>query len=105
MRKGIVYFRDQVAGQLVEDGGYTLVYDPLYLKDPATPNISAVLPKRSEPYHSPYLFPFFSGLLAEGENKAIQCKYLKLDEADEFGRLLATSQNDCIGAFYVKEAE
>lgn len=105
MRKGTVYYRDRVAGELVEDAGYVLTYDRDYLLDPATPNISAILPKRKEPYHSQYLFPFFSGLLAEGENKDIQCRYLKLDEDDEFGRLLTTSQNDCIGAFYVKEAE
>lgn len=106
MRKGTVYYRDRVAGELVEaDGGYTLKYDRDYVHDPDTPNISAILPKREEPYFSPQLFPFFAGLLAEGENKELQCRYLKLDEDDEFGRLLATSQNDCIGAFYVKEAE
>ncbi len=105
MRRGTVYFRDRVAGELVEDAGYTLTYDRDYLLDPSAPSISAVLPKRQEPYHSRDLFPFFSGLLAEGENKDLQCRYLKLDEDDDFGRLLATSQNDCIGAFYVKETE
>lgn len=105
MRRGTVYFRDRVAGELKEDAGYTLTYDRDYLRDPDAPAISARLPKREAPYHSPYLFPFFAGLLAEGENKEMQCRYLKLDEDDDFGRLLATSRNDCIGAFYVKEAE
>lgn len=104
MRRGIVYFRDRVVGELVEDGeGYHLRYDVTYLADPSTPSISVTLPKRLEPYHSKTLFAFFCGLLAEGVQKDLQCRYLKIDEDDAFGRLLATSKNDCIGAFHVRE--
>lgn len=106
MRTGTVYYRDRVAGELVEDeNGYLFRYAPDYLADASMPSVSLTLPKRAAPYRSPHLFSFFSGLLAEGVQKAIQCRYLRIDEDDEFGRLLATSRNDCIGAVYVVEAE
>ncbi|MCQ2390247.1 MAG: HipA N-terminal domain-containing protein [Kiritimatiellae bacterium] len=95
-------FRDRIAGEIVEDAsGYTFTYDPAYLADQSTPSVSMTLPKRIEPYRSPHLFSFFFGLLAEGIQKEIQCRYLKIDEEDDFGRLLATSKNDCVGAVYV----
>lgn len=105
MRKGTVFYRDQIAGELVEESeGYVFTYDQNYLLDSSTPSISLTLPKRAEPYRSRYLFPFFFGLLAEGVQKDIQCRYLHIDENDDFGRLLATSRNDCIGAVYVDVA-
>lgn len=105
MRRGTVYYRDRIAGALVEDDqGYTFEYATDYLLDDSVPSVSLTLPKRAEPYRSPHLFAFFYGLLAEGVQKAIQCRYLRLDEDDDFGRLLATSQNDCIGAVYVVAA-
>jgi serine/threonine-protein kinase HipA len=48
------------------------------------------------------LFAFFQGLLAEGINKDIQCRLLKIDENDDFLRLLQTAGNDTIGAVTVK---
>ena len=102
MREGIVYYRDRVAGKLIEDEtGYTFEYAEDYLRDDSVPSVSLTLPKRAEPYRSKHLFAFFFGLLAEGVQKAIQCRYLKLDEDDDFGRLLATSRYDAIGAVYV----
>ena len=102
MRSGIVYYRDRIAGRLREtDDGYEFTYLPEYLNDSSVPSISLTLPKRQEPYRSPHLFAFFSGLLAEGVQKDIQCRYLKIDENDEFGRLLLTSRLDCIGAVHV----
>lgn len=102
MRSGIVYYRDRIAGRLLEtDDGYEFTYLPEYLNDSSVPSISLTLPKRQEPYRSPHLFAFFSGLLAEGVQKDIQCRYLKIDENDEFGRLLLTSRLDCIGAVHV----
>jgi len=71
------------------------------VKDSSVPSVSLTLPKRPEPYRSPHLFAFFSGLLAEGVQKDIQCRYLKIDENDDFGRLLRTSKFDCIGAVHV----
>jgi len=102
MRSGIVYYRDRIAGRLREtDDGYEFVYAPDYLNDASVPSVSLTLPKRPEPYRSSYLFAFFSGLLAEGVQKDIQCRYLKIDENDDFGRLLRTSKYDCIGAVHV----
>jgi len=102
MRTGTVYYRDRIAGEIVEDEtGYRFTYAPDYLMDTSMPSVSLTLPKRAEPFHSPHLFAFFFGLLAEGVQKDLQCRYLKIDENDDFGRLLATSRNDCIGAVYV----
>lgn len=102
MRSGVVYYRDRIAGRLREtDDGYEFAYSPDYLNDSSVPSVSLTLPKRPEPYRSPYLFAFFSGLLAEGVQKEIQCRYLKIDEDDDFGRLLRTSKLDCIGAVHV----
>ena len=102
MRTGIVYYRNRTAGMLREtDSGYEFAYDPGYVADSEMPSVSLTLPKRPEPYRSPHLFAFFCGLLAEGVQKQLQCRYLKIDEDDDFGRLLATSRYDCIGAVYV----
>ena len=106
MRKGLVYYRDHLAGDLIEDAnGYTFRYRPEYLTNDSLPSVSLTLPKRKEPYVSKHLFAFFFGLLAEGIPKAIQCKYLRIDEDDDFGRLLATSKYDCAGAVYVIAAK
>lgn len=104
MRKGIVYYRDRAAGRLIEtEEGYEFSYRPDYLSDSSVPSVSLTLPKSAEVYRSPHLFAFFAGLLAEGVQKDIQCRYLKIDEDDDFGRLLATSRYDCIGAVHVEE--
>ena len=42
-------------------------------------------------------------MLAEGANKAYQCRTLKIDEDDAFGLLLATAHTDTIGAITVKK--
>jgi len=46
---------------------------------------------------------FFYGMLAEGINKDIQCRLLKIDEEDDFTRLIKTAGEDTIGAITVKE--
>ncbi|WP_431216146.1 HipA N-terminal domain-containing protein [Puia sp. P3] len=74
-----------------------------YWANPLRPSISLTLPKTQRTYDSPILFPFFSGLLAEGVNKEIQCRLLKIDENDDFTRLLKTAGADTIGAIAVKE--
>ena len=106
MRKGIVNVRGRVAGILEEtEAGYRFQYDEDYLSDPESPAVSLTLPKRSQAFESPFLFPFFFGLLAEGNLKAEQCRRLKLDEDDSFGRLLATSGSDTIGAVTVHQED
>jgi len=103
-RSGIVYCRGKVAGQIeAVPEGYRFTYDAGYLASADNPSISLTLPKRPEPYTSKTLFPFFFGLLTEGILKETQCRKLKLDENDHFGRLLKTAHSDTIGAVTVVE--
>jgi HipA-like protein len=103
-RRGAVLNSGVPAGILEEtpEGGYRFTYDPHYLADPSASAVSLTLPRRSQPYESQVLFPFFYGLLAEGSAKALQCRLLKLDENDSFGRLLTTAGADVIGSVTVE---
>ena len=101
--KAIVYYNSVAAGLLERlPGKFRFQYLPEYVAISELPSISLTLPKRLEAYESPVLFPFFYGLLAEGTNKAIQCRELKIDENDHFTRLLKTMHEDSIGAVTVK---
>jgi serine/threonine-protein kinase HipA len=86
-----------------QDGTYRFQYAPEYLNSPKRPAISLSLPRQGAPFESPVLFPFFFGLLAEGEDKAVQCRVLKIDENDHFTRLSRTCQAETIGSVTVKE--
>lgn len=102
MKRGIVYYRDIKAGEIVQnEDGFLFRYDPLDFADSAMPDISATLPKTRREYRSKTLFPFFFGLLAEGTQKERQCRELHIDENDHFTRLLETSAYGAIGAVYV----
>jgi len=105
MAKAGVYNNDELAGYLEKRGpaDYHFEYEPGYWANPFRPSISVTLPKTHRTYDSSILFPFFSGLLAEGINKEIQCRLLKIDENDDFTRLLKTAGEDTIGAITVKE--
>lgn len=106
IRRGRVYENGVFAGLLEETGqGYRFTYDPRYVADPLAPSISLSLPKRARPYESRYLFSFFHGLLAEGALKDLQCKILKIDEGDYFGRLVRTASGDTIGSVTVVPEE
>ena len=103
-RRGKVFCGGCLAGRIEElPDGYRFAYDPGYLASPETHAISLTLPKRSEPFTSAALFPFFFGLLAEGILKDTQCRKLKLDDNDHFGRLLKTAHSDTIGDVTVVE--
>jgi serine/threonine-protein kinase HipA len=102
VRRGLVLNHGRVAGTLEEVGrGFRFTYDPAYLADPANPPVSLTLPRQPEPFEAAHLFAFFVGLLAEGSAKDIQCRRLKLDADDHFGRLLATCAGDVIGSVTV----
>lgn len=105
MPEASVYYNGKLAGILTkkDKDDYTFVYDAEYWSDPALPAISLTLPKTDREYHSRQLFSFFSGLLAEGINKDIQCRLLKIDENDDFTRLIKTAGEDTIGAITIKE--
>ncbi len=107
MAKGIVYINGVRAGTLQRtvEGIYLFRYEDDYFKNETMPAISLTLPKSNQEYLSPMLFSFFYGLLAEGVNKDIQCRLLKIDEEDDFTRLLKTAGEDTIGAITVKETE
>ena len=85
-------------------GGYRFQYLPEYLgKTAELPPISLSFPSRRAAFESPVLFPFFFGLLAEGDDKTLQCRVLKIDEDDHFTRLLRTCEAETIGGVTVKE--
>ena len=99
---GLVLCKDVPAGVLERDGaGFSFRYLRSYLADPAAPDVAITLPKRAEPYFSSYLFPFFAGLLTEGEQRELQCRLYHIDPADGFTRLLTFGRYDTIGAVNV----
>ena len=95
---------DRLAGILTEVSPteYVFRYDDSYFADSKMPAISLTLPKTQQEYRSAYLFPFFSNMLSEGRNRAVQSRLLHIDEADHFGILLATARTDVAGAVTVK---
>ncbi|MBR3590408.1 MAG: HipA N-terminal domain-containing protein [Alistipes sp.] len=105
MRVAEVFTNGVLAGTLSEtdEGKYIFKYDDAYLLDSRNRAISLSLPKRKEAFIADELFPFFYNMLSEGANKALQCMTLKIDENDAFGLLLATADNDTIGAITVKQ--
>lgn len=104
MRRANVLCRGVLAGVLSQSAdGYQFQYVPEYLQSSKYPAISLTLPKREAAFESAVLFPFFFGLLAEGDNKAIQCRVLKIDEDDHFTRLVKTCAAETIGGITVKE--
>jgi len=107
MKKGEVRVNKIPAGMLEEtEAGFQFHYYRDYAERRDLPSVSLTLPKRIyEPYESPFLFPFFAGLLTEGATMQIQCRLLKLDESDLFGRLLKTTHDDVIGNVTVHEIE
>jgi HipA N-terminal domain len=105
MAKAGVYYNGVLAGHLekLAPDDYRFTYTEVYLADTGKPPVSLTLPKTSQAYQSKVLFSFFAGLLAEGINKDIQCRLLKIDENDDFTRLIKTAAEDTIGAITVKE--
>lgn len=103
MRKAEVYYNNKLAGYLFENNNkYFFKYNEQYLLD-NNPSVSLTLPKSKEVFTSKYLFPFFFGLLSEGENRKLQCANLKIDENDYFDMLLKTSGHDTAGGITVRE--
>ncbi len=104
MTKVNIYDDKILAGTLSYDNeNYIFQYDEKFLNSKDSTAISLTLPKQKEPFISKILHPFFSGLLAEGSLKELQCKRLKIDEDDEFTRLIKTAKDDTIGTITVGE--
>jgi serine/threonine-protein kinase HipA len=103
-RRGRVIRRQRTAGLLEEtDSGFRFTYDRDYLRDPELPPISLTLPKQAATYESASLFPCFAAVLAEGALADVQCRALRVDARDLFGRLLTTCSGDVIGSLQVEE--
>jgi HipA-like protein len=107
MRKAAILFKDEEAGLLTQDdsGAFTFAYHPSWVTDDRKPSISLTLPKKMEPYHSPFLFAFFYNKLPEGANKQVVCRLNRIDKHDDFGLLLTTAATDSIGAVTVRKIE
>lgn len=103
-KKGEVFYNNTLAGVLeYRSGEYVFTYNAAYLADSSLPPVSLSFPKKKSTYRSSTLFPFFYGLLAEGNEKMLQCRTLKIDENDHFARLLKTAGKTTIGAITVRE--
>jgi len=97
-----VYVKGVEAGVLAKfrRGGYEFRYTRQYRESPR-PSVAFSISKRKAVHRSGVLFPFFYGLLAEGEQKRMQCRDLRIDENDHFTRLAETCREGAIGAVYV----
>lgn len=107
MREVYVYHNDTFAGtltELVRGGKCRFQYDQKYLNS-SLPSISLTLPKRSEPYDSDYLFPFFIALLPEGFNRRYVCRNAHIDDKDYFGLLTVMADVDFIGAVNIRKSK
>ncbi|MFH1852586.1 MAG: HipA N-terminal domain-containing protein [Candidatus Neomarinimicrobiota bacterium] len=104
MRRAQIYHNGRLAGILTQHDtrNYEFRYNDEWLANDNLPAISLTLPKSKQIHLADHLFPFFFNMLSEGVNKRLQCRQLKIDEADYFGLLLATASQDTIGAITVK---
>ena len=107
MRKAKILFKDEQAGILTQhdDGSFTFQYHSTWVNDGSKPGISLNLPKTTEAYYSPFLFPFFYNMLPEGTNRQVACKLNRIDDTDYFGLLMTVGKNDTIGAVTVIKIE
>lgn len=98
-----VYVKGVEAGVLARfrNGSYEFRYTRRY-QESARPSVAFSLPKRNAVHRSAKLFPFFYGLLAEGEQKRMQCRTFRIDENDHFSRLAETCREGAIGAVHVR---
>ncbi len=103
MRRGKVYYKDYLAGVIMEtnEGDYVFQYDVRYVKAHPNEFITFTMPVTDKPYIEKRLFPFFEGLIPEGWLLDIASETWKINRNDSMGLLLACCQN-CIGAVSIK---
>ena len=106
MRRGKVYYQDELAGIIQEDiSGVLFTYDKNYLKKENTKPVSLTMPLREEPYTDKVMLPFFDNLIPEGWLLKIAEQNWKINPRDRMGLLLAFCK-DTIGAVsIIKEDE
>ena len=101
MRRGKVFYKDELAGIIYEDSnGVTFAYDKNYLKSENPKPVSLTMPLREEPYNDKIMLPFFDGLILEGWLLDIAEKNWKINPRDRMGLLLAFCK-DTIGSVSV----
>jgi HipA-like protein len=105
MKQANVYKNGILVGVLTQHSpsSYTFVYDDVYYANQALPAVSLTLPKSQKEYAADHLFPFFFNMIAEGVNRSLQARQLRIDEEDYFSFLLATAQSNTIGSVTLKE--
>jgi len=87
-----VYYNEIPAGELIKNpDGYVFRYFEDYLFCSENPAISLSFPKQTDAFISQKLFPYFFGMLSEGENKDIICRTLNIDTNDYFQLLIQTA--------------
>jgi serine/threonine-protein kinase HipA len=103
MRKAAIYYKEFLAGILVEtnEGEYTFQYDEKYIQEHSKESITLTMPVSAKTYTDKRLFSFFEGLIPEGWLLDIASKNWKINPNDRMGLLLACCQN-CIGAVSVQ---
>lgn len=105
MRACKVFIHGDFAGILTEADNpreYIFKYDEAYIAKTDKEGICLAMPIRNEEYKSDFLFPYFSNLLSEGNNRELQSSYLHIDKDDDFGFLLETARYDTAGAVTVQ---
>lgn len=101
MREALIYYKNDLAGVLVEtDDGYLFTYDSNYLTSSTAEPVSLTLPLSSQPYESRVLFPFFDGLIPEGWLLDVAIRNTDISILDRMSLLLLCCK-DCIGAVSV----
>ena len=105
IRKARVLKNGKTAGYLLANKRkFVFLYDRDYLAGGGT-SIAIAFPKSKKIFSSRHLFPFFSGLLPEGESKASICKKLKINSRNEFEMLQVLAQYETIGDITVQGIE
>ena len=104
MSRLAVYIKGIYAGELEQKSprDYEFRYDEAYRKDSALPALCLNMPKSQAVYQSDRLFAVFANMLAEGYNRRLQSRTMRIDENDDFALLAATATYDTIGAITVK---
>lgn len=103
MRRGRVYYKDNLAGIITEtdEGEYVFQYDENYVKEYPEKFITFTMLVSNISYTDKRLFPFFEGLIPEGWLLDIASENWKINRNDRMGLLLACCHN-CIGAVSIK---
>ncbi|MEZ0487930.1 HipA N-terminal domain-containing protein [Fibrella aquatica] len=103
-----ILYNGRLAGYLSENRQassglrYTFRYVDAYRQDATARPIALAFPKKETDYTADVLFPFFYNMLAEGDNRRLQCQVFRIDEQDFMTLLARTAQHETIGPVTVQ---